>query len=107
MIVGSLPALKVLVTNRGSANRSYGSSSGRKQHVSNSASLRSKSIKLGSLSDKKSEGGRCLEAGDSQEDMLKSDGAQFVLVRHDVVSHNLELDHTKPNRRVFVADCLV
>ena len=85
VIVGSLPAFKVLITNHISNRSRYGSSAGRKQ-TSKNASLRSKSIKLSSLSsEKKSEHGR-LEAGDSQEDMLKSDGSQFVLVRHDVVS---------------------
>ncbi len=55
--------------------------------MSNNSALRNKSVPLSSLSmDKKSTSGRCPGAGDSQEEILKSDEAQFVLVKHDVVS---------------------
>ncbi len=93
VIVGSLPALKLLITSHSTAKRSrygYGSAgAGRdRQHSNNSGGLRCKSVPLSSLSlDKKSPSGRCPGAGDSQEEILKSaNDSQFVLVKHDIVS---------------------
>lgn len=97
VIVGSLPALKLLLASRASANRSHYGSSRRsaQQQVSNNASLhsKSKSFQLSSLSsgNKKTESGSWPEAGNSQEDILRPDGAQFILVEHDIVSSHQSL----------------
>lgn len=79
VIVGSLPALRLFVTNRASAKRSrYGSSAG--------GSKKPASVQLSSLSsNKKSDNGQFPDAGDSQEDILRSGGSQFILVEHDIV----------------------
>ncbi len=99
VIVGSLPAFKIFVTNRASAKRSRGSfsSGGRKmQQFSNNStdvrSNRSKSVPLSPLSvaaaDRKLAGGhdRYGDASDSQEEILRPDGNRHVMVKHDIVS---------------------
>ncbi|KAK3934622.1 hypothetical protein QBC46DRAFT_273425 [Diplogelasinospora grovesii] len=99
VIVGSLPALKLLIASRASTKRSqYGSSgSRRKQQLSNNNGLHSKGVQLSSLlSDKKSISGRGTDAGDSQEDILRSDGANFVIVKHDVTISYDQMDRPDP-----------
>lgn len=89
VIVGSLPALKLLLANRASAKRSRLDSAGsrKKQQFSNNSGSRGKSVPLSSLSsEKKSATGRVPGTADSQEEMLRSEGTHFVLVKHDVVS---------------------
>ncbi|KAK1765269.1 hypothetical protein QBC33DRAFT_593369 [Phialemonium atrogriseum] len=95
VIVGSLPALKLFVTNRASTRRSrYGSSGSRRKPPSD---VRSNSIPLSSLSsDKKSPSGRRHCSGDSQEEILKSDDSQFVLVTHDITVSYGEVGHPDP-----------
>lgn len=86
VVVGSLPALKILVTNRSTAKRSqYHLSSARRRAQSGNNSSRVKAMALGSISsDKKSITGRRLDTSDSQEEILQPDSGRFVLVKHEV-----------------------
>ncbi|KAK3389524.1 hypothetical protein B0H63DRAFT_389341 [Podospora didyma] len=90
VIVGSLPALKLLITNRASTKRSrygYGSNASASKREKQASKVRSnKSIELGSVeNEKKPASDYCPEAGSSQEDILRSDG-RSVIVKHDIVS---------------------
>ncbi|KAK3316869.1 hypothetical protein B0H66DRAFT_306861 [Apodospora peruviana] len=112
VIVGSLPALKILLANRASAKRTrYGSSgagsgkhgrSGKQQSNANRPETRSKGVPLNSFSsDKKSIRGRGRpDTGDSQEEILQGDRerdtSNFVLVQHDVTVSYTEMDRPSP-----------
>lgn len=82
VIVGSLPPLKILITNRASAKRSRNDS---RNHQFSNNDPRKNSVVLSSLSsERKHAGVRCPTTSESQEEMLRSGGAQFVMVKHDV-----------------------
>ncbi|KAL2114011.1 hypothetical protein VUR80DRAFT_1307 [Thermomyces stellatus] len=79
VIVGSLPAFKIFLTNRASAKRSrYGLSSNRGNKQPNDAmSFRGKEVPLSPLpSVAKSPAARDITMSDSQENMLQGDGPQ-------------------------------
>lgn len=98
VIVGSLPAFKLFLTNRSAKRSNYGSSAGRRGGVqgsngSNARSPKVKSVPLGSFSsDKKSPIGRRADAADSQEEILESGESRFIMVKNDVVSTRPEID---------------
>jgi hypothetical protein len=78
VIVGCLPAFKSLIANRAATKRSnYSYSSGRsKPKVNSNSRLRNVSIPLGSFSN----------GTDSQEEIVKPDDANAIMVKNDVVS---------------------
>jgi len=83
VIVGSLPALKIFFTSHArkrSRNSPGNSANGQFSNGKGGVPLSSLS------SDKDPASRRGLETSDSQENMLKSEGANFVMVKHDVVS---------------------
>ncbi|KAK1750371.1 hypothetical protein QBC47DRAFT_310085 [Echria macrotheca] len=85
VIVGSLPALKILVTKTPSTKHSmYGSGGAqRKQPFSHGSGPRSRNVPLGSISSDKR---RRTDTSDSQEEILQPDKNQYVMVKHDIVS---------------------
>jgi len=85
VIVGSLPALKVLITHRSSKQSQAGSAAGRgKQYYGYNSGARSRNVPLGSISSDKK---RRTESSDSREEILsRQDSGQFVVVQHDIVS---------------------
>ncbi|KAK0741504.1 hypothetical protein B0T18DRAFT_330867 [Schizothecium vesticola] len=88
VIVGSLPALKVLVTNRHDNKPSmYASHGSRRKAQFNEYHSPRANVALSSLSsEKKSIKGRGVDSSDSQEEILQPDHNQFVVVKHDFVS---------------------
>ncbi|KAK5655194.1 hypothetical protein OQA88_6093 [Cercophora sp. LCS_1] len=95
LVVGSLPALKVLVTNR-PAGTQYGSAATRAKQQYSHNSNQSRNVRLGSLaSDKR----RRTDTSDSQEDILQSDKSQFVMVKHDITVSFDEAERPHPSYR--------
>jgi hypothetical protein len=89
VVVGCLPAFKSLIANRAVTKRSnYSYSSGRsKSKVNSNSRLRNTSIPLGSFSnDTKCANGRRPNGTDSQEEIVKPDDADAIMVKNDVVS---------------------
>jgi len=89
VVVGSLPALKILVNNRPATKHSlYGSAGGvKKQQYSHGSGHRSKNLPMGSISsDKRSIKAHRTDTSDSQEEILQPDNGRFVVVKHDIVS---------------------
>lgn len=87
VIVGSLPALKIFFTGRAGkrSRNSPGSASNGK--FGSIESHGRDGVSLASLSrDKEAASRRGPGPGDSQENMLQSQGTRFVMVKHDVVS---------------------
>ncbi len=102
VVVGTLPALKVLVTNRsGTTSRSrpdYTAGSSRRQQTAHTTEFRNRSVPLGSISStKKSIHARSIDTSDSQEEILHpDDDSKFVHVQHDVVSDIPVLSYPSP-----------
>ncbi|KAK0614687.1 hypothetical protein B0T14DRAFT_463212 [Immersiella caudata] len=99
VIVGSLPALKILVTNRPSTKHSlYGSGAGaKKQQYSHGSDHRNMGVPLGSISsEKRSIMGRRTDTSDSQEEILQQDNGRFVMVKHDITVSFDDVDHPRP-----------
>lgn len=89
VIVGSLPALKVLVTNRHDNTKPsmYGSHGSKRKPQFNEYNNPRANVALSSLSsEKKSIKGRGVDSSDSQEEILQPEHNQFVVVKHDFVS---------------------
>lgn len=89
MVVGCLPAFKSLITNRAAtkhSNYSY-SSSKSKSKVNSNSRIRKISIPLESFSSNmKCANGRRPNGTDSQEEIVKLDDANAIMVENDVVS---------------------
>ncbi|KAK0702344.1 hypothetical protein B0H67DRAFT_595524 [Lasiosphaeris hirsuta] len=99
VVVGSLPALKILITNRSASKRSqYHMSSARRRAQSGNTGSRVKGMALASISsDRKSIGGRRLDTSDSQEEILQPESGQFVLVKHEVTVSYGDMDRPLPS----------
>ncbi|KAK1834995.1 hypothetical protein QBC39DRAFT_389023 [Podospora conica] len=94
VIVGSLPALKVLVTNRHDNKPSmYGSHGSKSKPQFNPRA----NVALNSLSsEKKSIRGRGVDSSDSQEEILQPEHNQFVVVKHDFTVSYDKVDRPHP-----------
>ncbi|KAK4448717.1 hypothetical protein QBC34DRAFT_485402 [Podospora aff. communis PSN243] len=97
VIVGSLPALKILITNRPATKHSlYASGGGAKKQYSH-GSNRSNGVPLGSISsEKRSIKARRTDTSDSQEEILQQDSGRFVMVKHDITVSFDDVDHPRP-----------
>lgn len=93
VIVGSLPAFKLFLTNRSATRRGYGSSGGsRKQNLSGGAAglPRGRGVPLGSVSSHKSAINtnvpkRYPESSGSTEEILATDDkSQYIMVKRDI-----------------------
>ncbi|KAK0649954.1 hypothetical protein B0T16DRAFT_389911 [Cercophora newfieldiana] len=97
VIVGSLPALKILITNRPATKHSmYGSAGGaKKQQYSHGSDHRG--VALGSISsEKRSIKARRTDTSDSQEEILQPDNGRFVVVKHDITVSYDNVDRPRP-----------